>query len=85
VSNGLKSPEAVANQVPLQKLLSFNDTDAGNAEAFALLYGHRFRFDHTSGIWRTWNDRYWPPDETGEVERAALDTVRQRRIWNECP
>ena len=71
--------------MPLQKLLSFNDTDAGNAEAFALLYGHRFRFDHTSGIWRTWNDRYWPPDETGEVERAALDTVRQRRIWNECP
>ena len=42
--------------MPLQKLLSFNDTDAGNAEAFALLYGHRFRFDHTSGIWRTWND-----------------------------
>ena len=78
MSNGPKSPEAVANQALLHKLLSFNDTDAGNAEALALLYGHRVRFDHTSRIWRMWNDRYWPPDETGEVERAALDTVRQR-------
>src|SRR6266496_6583874 len=59
-------------------LLSLNETDAGNAECFALLYGNRFRFDHSRGKWLVWNGRYWSADETGEADRAALDTARQR-------
>jgi putative DNA primase/helicase len=60
------------------KLVPLNLTDAGNAEAFAILHGERFRFDHSRGKWLVWNGRYWMADETGEADRAALDTARQR-------
>lgn len=62
-----------------QQLLTFPDTDAGNAEAFALLYGNRFRYDHTSGHWLVWNGRYWAADQVKEADSAALQTVRARR------
>lgn len=74
-----ESAEATANRERLEKLLSFPDTDAGNAEAFELLHGHRFRYNHTKRKWMLWNSRYWVVDETGEADRAALDTARQRR------
>jgi putative DNA primase/helicase len=68
---------AVDNRRRLQKLLTFNRTDAGNAEAFAYLHGDRFRFDHSREKWLVWNGRYWAKDETGEADRAAVDTARQ--------
>jgi putative DNA primase/helicase len=74
-----ESAKAAATKARRQKLLSFEDTDAGNAEAFELLHGHRFRYNRTSSKWLLWNGRYWSIDEMGEAERAALDTVRARR------
>jgi putative DNA primase/helicase len=74
-----ESPEAAANKLRRQELLSFRDSDAGNAEAFELIHGHRFRYNRTAGKWLVWNERYWLIDETGEAERAALNTVRARR------
>lgn len=68
---------AAAQRERLQKLLSFNRTDAGNAEAFEFLHGHRFRFDHSRGKWLAWNGRYWAKDETGEADRAAVQTARE--------
>jgi putative DNA primase/helicase len=65
-------------QLRLLPLLALNETDAGNAEALAKLHGHRLRFDHTQNKWVVWNLRYWVVDETGEADRAALDTARQR-------
>jgi putative DNA primase/helicase len=73
-----ESPEAAANRLRLLKLQSFHLTDAGNAEAFALLHGDRFRYDRTRGKWRLWNGRHWAPDKMGEADRAALDTALQR-------
>jgi putative DNA primase/helicase len=61
-----------------QEILSFQDTDAGNAEVFELLNGSRFRFNHTSGKWLVWSGRHWAEDKDGEVNRAALSTVRAR-------
>jgi putative DNA primase/helicase len=55
-----------------------NLTDAGNAEAFTILHGERFRYDHSRGKWLVWNGRYWAADENGEADRAALDTARKR-------
>ena len=75
-----ESPEAAINRERLSRLRGFNLTDAGNAEAFDLLHGHRFRYDHTRGCWMFWNGCYWGVDETGEAERAALQTVRQRLL-----
>src|SRR5438552_1894941 len=69
---------AVANQERLQKLSSFNRTDAGNAEAFAFLHGQRFRFDHSRRMWLVWNARYWASDDTGEADRAAVHVARER-------
>jgi putative DNA primase/helicase len=68
------------NKALRAKLLSFQDTDAGNAEAFELLHGHRFRYDHTREKWLLWNGRYWTEDRDGEANRAALSTV-QARLW----
>jgi putative DNA primase/helicase len=74
-----ESPEAARNKPLQQKLLSLPDTDAGNAEAFVLLYGDRFRYDRSRGKRLSWNGRFWEADDRGEVERAALATVRARR------
>jgi len=71
--------EALIDRQLCWELLSFPDTDAGNAEAFALLHGHRFRFDHSKERWLVWNERYWEADVDNEAERAALDTARWRR------
>jgi putative DNA primase/helicase len=72
------SPEALANKTLQRKLLSFPNSDAGNAEAFELLHGHRFRYNHTSGKWLVWTGRCWIEDKDGEANRAALETVRAR-------
>jgi putative DNA primase/helicase len=73
-----ESPIAAANRARIQKLQSFRRTDAGNAEAFELLHGESFRFDHTKEKWLVWNDRYWIEDKDGEADRAALETARER-------
>src|SRR5881628_2473920 len=72
--------EALADHARLQKLLAFPRTDAGNAEVFAEEHSNRFRYDHTRQQWRVWNGRYWAADETGESDRAALETARVRQM-----
>ena len=73
-----ESHVAAAERARILKLRSFKNTDAGNAEAFELLHGERFRYDHTKKKWLVWNDRYWAEDKDGEAERAALATARER-------
>ena len=47
-------------------------TDAGNADALALLFGDRLRFVH--GLkWHVWNGSHWKPDTDG----YAIQLVRQ--------
>lgn len=76
----LKSPSAVRlDSKLLEKLRSFPRTDAGNAEAFELLHGSRFRYDHSKRRWLVWNGRYWGLDEDGKAMQAALRTARARR------
>lgn len=53
-------------------------TDAGNAEAIALLYGDRLRFDHKRGRWLIWSDNWWTCDNNGGLTRIAMDSARQR-------
>src|SRR5437870_9127838 len=69
-----------ADHARLQKLLAFPITDAVNAEVYAEEHGNRFRYDHTRQKWRVWNGRYWAADETGESDRAALETARVRQM-----
>jgi len=75
----VESPIAAAEKARICALQSFQNTDAGNAEAFDLLHGKRFRFDHIKGKWLVWKDaRYWEEDKDGEADRAALETARER-------
>ena len=73
-----ESPIAAAEKARIHALQSFEDTDAGNAEAFELLHGDRFRYDHTKGKWLVWTGAYWAVDKNGEADRAALETARER-------
>src|SRR5437762_12424563 len=54
-----ESPQAAANRERLRRLQSLHTTDAGNAEAFAFLHGHEFRYDHSRDKWLVWNGRLW--------------------------
>jgi putative DNA primase/helicase len=62
----------------VEQLRVLKSTNAGNGEAFALLHGERFRYEHSKGRWLVWNGLYWAEDNDGEADRAALDTARQR-------
>ncbi len=75
-----ESPEAAANKELSRQLRSFHNTDAGNAQAFELLHGSRFRYDHDRCKWLVWNGRFWERDKDDEMDRAALDTARARLV-----
>ena len=56
----------------------FHQTDAGNGELFARLYGDRVRFDHRRDTWLIWAGHWWQQDKDGEVRRLAKEAARQR-------
>jgi putative DNA primase/helicase len=52
-------------------------TDLGNARRFIHQYAERIR--HISSLrksWFIWEGTHWAPDDTGEIERYAKETVR---------
>ena len=71
-------PVASPNQIASNVLNTLHLTDAGNAEAFVMLYGDRFRYCHNWGKWLAWDGRRWLPDADGEADRAALATAKER-------
>jgi putative DNA primase/helicase len=64
----------------LRQVAAFHNTDAGNAEAFALLHGNCVRYDYRRGQWLVWHGHCWRRDATAEVDRLALECVRVRQI-----
>lgn len=52
-------------------------TDVGNAERLALRHGADIRWCDAWDCWLVWDGRRWAKDETGEIVRRAVDTVRQ--------
>jgi putative DNA primase/helicase len=51
-------------------------TDLGNAERFARQHRENVRYCHLWGKWVVWDGRRWRTDETGEVVRLAMASVR---------
>lgn len=76
-------PGTIVRAAMFEELRTFRSSDTGNAEAFELLYKHRFRYDHSRKRWMVWNGLYWIPDADGEAQRAAIDTARWRNtaVW----
>jgi len=62
----------------LDRIARLHPTDAGNAEAFALLFGEGVRFDHKQKRWLVWGQHRWLSDADALVDRLALQTVRVR-------
>jgi putative DNA primase/helicase len=58
---------------------TFPLTDSGNAEYFAERWGHLTRFDCARREWFVFTDHRWTPNRTGEVDRLALEAIRQRQ------
>jgi len=54
---------------------TFMRTDLGNAERLVARHGRDLRYCQALG-WFVWDGGRWAPDETGEVERRAKQTVR---------
>lgn len=59
-------------------LNGLNRTDAGNAEALALIYGETLRYCNTRRKWLTWDGSRWCIDDDGQASRAAVDVARRR-------
>jgi putative DNA primase/helicase len=53
-------------------------TDLGNAEYFAHQHGENIRYITDNKLWLIWNGKQWRPDNTGEIERLARDSVRSQ-------
>src|ERR1041385_6435446 len=68
-SNLKRRPETMptSDSTTDKKTNDYKQTDAGNAELFAKLYGAKFRFDHRSGRWYVWASHFWRED-VGRVE-----------------
>lgn len=62
----------------VQQLRELHTTDAGNAEALALQYGDRLRYDHTRKSWNAWDGQRWRVDSDGEAARLAREVARAR-------
>src|SRR6266403_315787 len=71
-------PGAIIRAAMLDELVQLPESDTGNAEALEMLYGNRFRYDHSRKRWMVWNGLAWVADSDGEAERAAIDTARWR-------
>jgi len=56
----------------------FPETDSGNAEMFAHLYGDRVRYDWKRTRWLVWDRHRWVPDATGELIRLSIRMARER-------
>lgn len=66
------SPPAVEEEAPA----TFNATDYGNAERLIHAHGNDLRFIAEWKRWMVWNGRNWEMDESGELVRRAITTIR---------
>lgn len=55
---------------------TFNLTDQGNAERLVHRHGEDLLHVRKWGQWMVWDGTRWRPDETGEAERKAKETVK---------
>lgn len=54
-------------------------TDAGNAEALALLYGDQLLYVHGLG-WHVWTGQYWKPDAEDEAMQFVRKLAKKRQL-----
>jgi putative DNA primase/helicase len=70
----MPSPGNIA--VVVNGAVTFNPTDAGNAERIVARYGDSIRYVHGWDRWHVWDGARWARDERREVEGFAIDSAR---------
>lgn len=70
------APFGAYNETSSTPTSGFPLTDPGNAERLIAAHGTDIRYNKDSGKWLVWNQRYWQPDHTGQVDRLAREVVR---------
>jgi len=63
--------------------VSYNRSDAGNAEILRDLFRDELIFRYGPEDWLHWDGARWRPDDTGEAQRLALKAARWR--WDQAP
>jgi putative DNA primase/helicase len=61
---------------PESVLGALRDSERGDSKLFISLYCNRFCYDHSLGVWFSWNGFHWEEDGTNEV-LAAVDKVAE--------
>lgn len=59
-------------------------TDLGNAVRLVSRHEELIRYVHVTQTWHIWNGHAWAPDDTGQIERYARDTVRSMQRMAEA-
>jgi len=83
VGNTFEELEELANECTPWKVEdtshhTWPETDSGNAEMFAHLYGDSVRYDWRRERWLVWDRHRWIPDATGELIRLSIKLARER-------
>lgn len=60
-------------------LLRFPNTDLGNSERLVHRHGDDLRYCEAYGYWLVWDTIRWIKDDSGEIYRRAIETVRAYR------
>lgn len=55
----------------------YDCNDTGNARRFCALYGGDIRYRVKRDQWLVWGDEGWRVDETGAMQRLAVDTIER--------
>lgn len=71
-----KIAKSAAIMASADDLLTFPDTDAGNAERLVILHGDTIRYGYAGRTFYAFDGKRWAEDDSGHSERLALDTVR---------
>lgn len=73
--NGTAPPELETEQI-------INLTDLGNARRLIRTFGDRIRYVPAAGKWLIWDGTRWAYDDTGGIERAAIEVIM--RMYREA-
>jgi hypothetical protein len=65
-----------ASGLDFSQVSRFHRTDAGNAELFSALFGHKLRYDHSAQRWLIFDEHWWVPDADGRVLRLSKSAAR---------
>ncbi|MGA2855971.1 MAG: phage/plasmid primase, P4 family [Candidatus Sulfotelmatobacter sp.] len=73
------SPATSANAPNLRypEVTRFRQTDVGNAELIAALFGSTLRYDHATGRWLVWQQHWFSPDS----DNTALCLAKAAARW----